>query len=157
MAEQGEAEQVLTYAELGERLGISVDGARTRAKRAGWPVVIGNNGKARVRVTVSELPEQPPSKAEQSPNVLDLVAELRRAHAERLVELRTELDQARGEAERWRATAEQARLEAERERAVNGLLRETVDRERELNREVQVELRALLAEGRQPWWRRLLG
>jgi hypothetical protein len=150
VAEQGEAELVLTYAKLGERLGITVDGARTRAKRAGWPTVIGNDGKARVRVRPSELPEQTASKAEQSPSTLDFVTELRRTHAERLAELRGELDQARNEAERWRAAAEHARLEAERERAVNGLLREAVDRERDLNRE-------LLAELRRPWWRRLLG
>jgi hypothetical protein len=150
VAEQGEAELVLTYAELGERLGITVDGARTRAKRAGWPTVIGNDGKARVRVRPSELPEQTASKAEQSPSTLDFVTELRRTHAERLAELRGELDQARNEAERWRAATEQARLEAERERAVNGLLREAVDRERDLTRE-------LLAEARKPWWRRLLG
>ena len=50
MAAQGTGELRLTYAELGDRLGISADGARTRAKRAGWPIEQGNDGKARVRV-----------------------------------------------------------------------------------------------------------
>jgi hypothetical protein len=158
VAEQGEAELVLTYAELGARLGVSVDGARTRAKRAGWPVIIGNDGKARVRIRPSELPEQMTeqmaSKAEQDPNVLGLVAEQRRIHAERVAELHAELDRARSEVERWRAAAEQARVEAERERALNGLLRDSLDHERVLNRELRDELKAMLAEAWRPFWRR---
>jgi len=154
---QGETELLLTYAELAARLGISADGARTRAKRAGWPVVIGNDGRAKVRVAVAELPEQTPVKAEHEPDMTDMISELRRSQAERLTELRGRAERAEQEAERWRAEAEQARSEtgqargeAERERAVNGLLREQLDRE--IARADRLE-----AELRRPWWRRWLG
>jgi hypothetical protein len=157
MAERGEAELLLTYAELAARLGISADGARTRAKRAGWPVVIGNDGRAKVRVAAAELPEQAPVKAEHEPDMTDLLTELRRSRAERLAELSGRAERAEQEAGRWRAAAEQARSEAgqarseaERERAVNGLLREQL--ERELARGERLE-----AELRRPWWRKLWG
>jgi len=45
----------LTYRELGGRLGLSADGARALARRRGWTVVRGDNGRAVVRVSESEL------------------------------------------------------------------------------------------------------
>ena len=75
MAEQETGELSLTYAELAARLGVSADGARTRAKRAGWPVLVGNDGRARVRVLVSDIPERP---AEQTAVTTDPIAELKR-------------------------------------------------------------------------------
>ena len=38
---------LLTYVELGERLGVAPDTARLRAKRRGWEVQHGNDGKAK--------------------------------------------------------------------------------------------------------------
>src|SRR3954447_7353740 len=86
MDEQGQGELVLTYAELATKLGVSPDGARTRAKRAGWPVTPGNDGRSRVRVRAAELPQLPRSHGEQIPeqngSVNALLAELRRAYGE---------------------------------------------------------------------------
>src|SRR5262245_13943320 len=108
MDEHEAGELLLTYADLAARLGVSADGARSRAKRAGWPVIAGNDGRARVRVLVSDLPERPP---EQATVATDPRGELRRAHAERLGELRGERDRAVEQAERWRSAAEQSRAE----------------------------------------------
>jgi hypothetical protein len=154
MAEQEMGELTLTYAELATRLGVSADGARTRAKRAGWPVVAGNDGRSRVRVLASNLPERPP---EQTASTTDHVGELRRAYAERVAELKGELEQARGQVERWRAVAEQTRAEVERERAVNELLREQLERELARVGHLEGELRSMLTEARRRWWRRWLG
>lgn len=54
----------LTYAELAERLGISVDGARMKVKRQRWPKTKGNDGAVRVMVEEEELAPN-----ERSPNV----------------------------------------------------------------------------------------
>ena len=45
----------LTYEELGERLGLSPQAARMRAKRRRWAVTKGNDDRARVSVDESEL------------------------------------------------------------------------------------------------------
>jgi hypothetical protein len=158
MAEQEPAELWLSYPELAERLGISADGARVRAKRAGGPVQTGNDGRAKVRVPVADLPEHGPNKPEQEPNS---VADIRRLFAERTAELKAELHEARQQAEQWRTATEQARVDAERERGMREaevagergkltLVREQL--EREIARADRLE-----AELRRPWWRRLLG
>ena len=136
---------LLTFAELGERLGVSPDGARMRAKREGWPVERGNDSRApaRVRVPVDALPEHPPerrsksdgSASESDERMTELaasVAELRAAF-DRTREIEVEL---RGELAdtRTRAAVAEAKLEAERSGS-----------------------QALIAELRRPWWRRLLG
>ncbi len=152
MADDHPSELLLTYPELAARLGVSPDGARTRAKRQGWPVMHGNDGRARVRVLASDLPEHPRSPPEQTGDETDLVAELRRSHAEHAAELRSLLDRASGEAERWRSEHGQARAEAERHRAEAGLLREQLAREI-----ARAEgLTAQLVEARKPALLRLL-
>jgi len=40
----------LSYAELAERLGVSKEAAKSRARRAGWPRVVDNTGIARFSV-----------------------------------------------------------------------------------------------------------
>lgn len=47
----------LSYSELAERLEMSPDAARIKARRRGWRVDIGNDGKATVMVQASELAE----------------------------------------------------------------------------------------------------
>lgn len=140
MAEQNRGDGPFTYAELGERLGLSADGARTRAKRQGWQVVRGNDGRARVMVPPTELPEQIPTKpnqpAEQQPVTLERLAVLtaRAQVAEQAVEL-------------WRSKAEQNGREAERERGAAEVLRDQLARaERQID-ERDAELREL----RRPW------
>jgi hypothetical protein len=143
---------LLTFAELGERLGVSPDGARMRAKREGWPVERGNDSRApaRVRVPVDALPEHPPerrSKSDGSASEFDermaelaaSMAELRAAFdrtREIEVELRGELADAR-----TRAAVAEAKLEAERSGS----------------QALVAELRQQIEDARRPWWRRLAG
>src|SRR5689334_2997340 len=140
----------LTYAELGERLGITPDGARLRAKRmerqGRWRVAPGNDGKSRVRLPAEDLPEHPPERTSDhpdgGPNVAELAAEIAelRAHVADLTEAnataRLEAAVARGERDAAVATAT-AKVEAA-ERVV-------------------AELRAMLADARKPFWRRWVG
>jgi hypothetical protein len=177
------SELLLTYAELGERLGISPDGARTRAKRAGWRIIPGNDGRARVRVPLVELPERPPEhdrratgrKPEQNSVMFGFMTELlaRADRAERSAE------QARSEAEQTRAALAQrdvalarveelakatqamaqkeieaARREAEAKIAVHE--EQLFDLRRTLEHE-RARAERLEAELRRPWWKRLFG
>ena len=152
MANDRAGELLLTYPELAARLGVGPDGARTRAKRQGWPVVHGNDGRARVRVLASDLPEHPRAQPEQDRTEPELLAELRRAHAERLAELAGALERSSEEAERWRSAHGQARAEAERDRASVELLREQLTREIARGEKLAAEL----AESRKPALVRLL-
>lgn len=155
MADDPPSELLLTYIELGERLGISADGARFKARRAGWHVTQGNDGKARVRVRANELPDQPPDHPQRSGDRRaidpDLLADLRRVHADRSAELIARAEKAEHEAELWRSKTEQARSEAERHRAVAELLRDQIGREIERGDALAGELREL----RRPWWQKL--
>jgi hypothetical protein len=47
--------RLLTYAELGEALGITADSAKRLARRRGWTKQPGNDGRARVSVPVERL------------------------------------------------------------------------------------------------------
>src|SRR5215207_5014529 len=47
--------RLLTYAELGEALGITVDSAKRLARRRGWKKQPGNDGRARVAVPAERL------------------------------------------------------------------------------------------------------
>lgn len=156
MADDPPIELLLTYAELGDRLGIGADGARFKARRAGWPVTQGNDGRARVRVRANELPDQPPEQPQRSGDRRtidpDLLADLRRAHADRLADQIARAEAAEHEAELWRSKAEQARSEAERHRAVAELLCDQVRREIERSEALAGELREL----RRPWLLRAL-
>src|SRR5689334_7017265 len=140
----------LTYAELGERLGITPDGARLRAKRmerqGRWRIGPGNDGRSRVRLPADDLPEYAPERIpdhpEGRPNAAELVNEI--------VELRAYV------ADLTEANAA-ARLEAavargERDAAVAAATAKVDAAER-----VIAELRAMLAEARRPFWRRWWG
>jgi predicted RNase H-like nuclease (RuvC/YqgF family) len=156
MDEQEQGELVLTYAELATKLGVSPDGARTRAKRAGWPVIPGNDGRSRVRVRVAELPQLPRSQAEQIPeqtgSMNALLAELRRAYGEHSAELIARAEKAEQQTEQWRSQAEQDRAAAEHERAVAELLRDQLAREQRRAEDLAAELRDV----RRPWLVRVL-
>jgi hypothetical protein len=146
MVEPSVDETLLTYVELGERLGCAPDTARLRAKRRGWRVEHGNDGKARVRVPPGMLPDVPPERPRRDADDLPTVGELL-----------AELGEARDDAAAARREAEVAnvRLE-ERERAHEAetrLLRDELARERERIGRLETELLEL----RRPWWRRLRG
>jgi hypothetical protein len=128
MVEPSDDVLLLTYVELGERLSVTPDTARMRAKRRGWRVEHGNDGRARVRVPSVDVPghppEQGPERSRRHPdglNVQDLLAELR--------EMQADAADARQE-----AAVALARLEGVRE--------------------LVSELRKLLDDARRPWWRR---
>src|SRR3954452_12084893 len=80
MVEPPGDETLLTYAKLAERLGCAPDTARLRAKRRGWRVEHGNDGKARVRGPSGMSPDVPPERPRgdpaDQPTVGELLAEL---------------------------------------------------------------------------------
>jgi hypothetical protein len=147
----------LTYAELAERLGVSVDGARMKAKRAGWPKVKGNDGTMRVTVDDGEL-----AAPERSPNVRPAFAEqpneqaaeqvrTLEAHITTLKEQVALVQDQLGKAETL-ANTERTRAEQERERVADltaQLLKLTAD--------MMALQQAHQAERQRPWWRRLTG
>jgi hypothetical protein len=143
---------LLTFAELGERLGVSPDGARMRAKREGWPVERGNDSRApaRVRVPVDALPEHPPERRSKSDGNASEFDERMAELAASMAELRAAFDRTReievelrGELAdtRTRAAVAEARLEAERSGS----------------QALIAELRQQIEDARRPWWRRLAG
>ncbi len=157
----------LTYAELAERLGISVDGARMKAKRAGWPKVKGNDGTMRVTVDVGEL-----AAPERSPNVRLAFAEQPNEQAVEqirtleamIVLLKEQVASAQeqiGKAEML-ANTERTRAEQEREKVADltaQLCRATADA-MALHADmmsIQRAYQADLAERQRPWWKRLAG
>ena len=132
----------ITYVELAERLGVSVDGARMRVKRAGWKKTRGNDGAVRVSVEESEL-----IPSERSPNVKgtfpDHASEQVRAlegHIATLTQQVEHLQQQLGKAEAM-AASERARVED----LTTSLLKLTG------------EMMALHQAQARPWWRRLAG
>lgn len=158
MADDFPSELLLTYAELGDRFGIGADGARFKARRAGWPIIQGNDGKARVRVRENELPDQPPDQSRRAGERRaidpDLLADLRRAHTDRSADLIARAEAAEQEAKLWRSKAEQNNLTAERERGVAEKERASVEllRDQLVKAERRAEkLAAELSELRRPW------
>ena len=132
----------ITYVELAERLGVSVDGARMRVKRAGWKKTKGNDGAVRVTVEESEL-----IPSERSPNVKgtfpDHTTEHVRALEVHIVSLREQVEHLQQQLGRAEATAAR-----ERERVADltaQLLKLTGD------------MMALHQAQARPWWRRLAG
>jgi hypothetical protein len=167
--------ELLTYAELGERLGISTEGARTRAKRMRWPRYVGNDGLARVRVprfdpgqVLVQGRDEPgqarvndrPAGHERLTRVNELEARVE-ALQQRLAQAETEVERWRTEADRERATAIRAVADREAARAV--AIAEVEAAKRVAEAEIaaaKAEAQAkdlIIAELRRPWWRKLLG
>jgi ABC-type ATPase involved in cell division len=104
--------ETLTYLELGDRLSISPEAARKKAKTAKWPIRLGNDGKARVSVDFTEIhparrpavlrPEEPTTN-----RVHELQAEVEKLraalHAEgvRTAVLAAQLEAVSAERDRW--------------------------------------------------------
>lgn len=139
---------IMTYHEIADAKGITVDSARRMARKKRWAKVAGNDGLARVHVPDDEAcPDARPKanpKASPSdrPGIAELVAVLddlrRELGAERD---RVGLVEAERDVERSRADAATARLAEIRERADE--LREDRDRWH--------------AAAMRPWWKRLAG
>jgi hypothetical protein len=128
--------QWLPLSETAKRLGKSSDAVRAMIRRGRLSTRKGNDGRLLVGVatdsdeqaTDSDRPRNEPATDELLQEVMDLRVALARAEAER-------------DAERRVAVADVATARAEAA-AKDALI---------------VELKALLAEARKPWWRRLIG
>jgi hypothetical protein len=130
----------LTYAELGERIGKSAEGARMLARRRHWQIVEGNDKKKRVLVDEAHLVVRTTGRPGGQPpeqNGLD------QEHKEQLQALREAVEQRTTELLVMTKRAGEAEGEA---KALRDALADLADR---LNRAE--------AELRRPWWRRALG
>ena len=177
------AEEWLSYAELGERLGVSPEAARQKAIRARWQRRMTNDGKRQILVDVADvMVASPPRKPREAPDdrptpeahpsdaqtiaALDAhIATLKNmvARAESIADL----ERQRADEERLRADAERGRADAERTRA-NGLAarieellgdRAKADKLQgevtSLERQVRDLRIAVEAAARRPWWKQL--
>ncbi len=122
--------KLLTYAELGEALGITADSAKRLARRRGWMKQPGNDGRARVSVPVERLvprddpaddPEDvreddPRDAPEDSPGVVVVLER----HVERL---ERDLDGTKGELDAAKRALEVALRERDEERTQGAILR----------------------------------
>lgn len=141
MPERPDERLLLTYAELGVRLGISPDGARMRAKREHRRHERNDpSGPVRVRVPAVALPEHPPERSDgRSAEGGVSHAPVRANIAERLAELAAEVAEIRTNT--TRAGDAEAGLWAELGQA----------------REEAAGLRVALAAAPRPGWRRSRG
>jgi hypothetical protein len=175
------AEEWLTYADLGERLGISSEAARQKAIRYRWRRRTNNRGKTEVLVDLEEVREHmerfPPRKPkedldphqtpdEQASDTRMLAA--LDAHIESLkamvakAETLAERERERADGERERADVERARADRLQSR-VDELLSEQsrlTNHQQEAMRGLEeqiTELRVLVSAPRRSLWRRLVG
>ena len=65
----------MTYRQLADRLGVSKEAAKSRARRAGWPRVVDNTGVARFNVPASLL-EEVHDESEQALSEVSSISEL---------------------------------------------------------------------------------
>ena len=99
----------LTYAQIGERLKVSSEGARAIVKRNRLPRSHASDGKALVVIDLDELRHKPlPARSPRGQPVTDVVATLRA----RIEQLEAELA-----TEQQRSAGHRADFERERERA----------------------------------------
>jgi hypothetical protein len=138
----------LSYQAVADRLGITPEAARSRAKRLGWRRQTGNDGRALVLVA---LEPRPPGDAPVTPRsppgrkaVDQAIVTAVESHIKTL--------QGDNEALRAQLAASEARaaadLAAERTRA---------DKAITAFASLADKLDALAAERARPWWRRLVG
>jgi hypothetical protein len=122
----------LPLAEASQRLGITVDALRKRARRGLVEARRGNDGRIVVLVSDRTAAGQ---ELDNPDEVLALQVDV----------------------ERWRAIAEERGMELARAQAHVEAARAVAAAEIEAKAQVIAELRTMLAEARKPWWRRLLG
>ena len=166
----------LTYEELAERTQRSPEGARMLARRRHWRIEHGNDGKARVIVEEADLVVQPSGRTGERPDGRGQNDQAERPPSQPDEDgVATQLAEALASAEHWRSAAEQARADtiranADRE-AAGAVAKSNVEAAARIAEakivaarmevtakdELIVELKAMLAEARRPWWRRLVG
>ena len=113
--------EMLTYAQLGERLTISPEAARALVKRHRWPRSRSNDGKTLVQVDLTEISHSPIARAPQVPAGQQQIAALK----QKIESLQAELIEAKTIASGHRADFER---ECERtNKLLAELLRATSD------------------------------
>ena len=140
--------EMLTYADLGERLKISPEAARALVKRHRWPRSRSNDGKTLVQVDLTEISHSPISRPPQVPAGQQQISALK----QKIESLQAELLEAKAIASGHRADFER---ECER---TNKLLAELL---KTASESIGARERAALLEGKlsmltQPWRRRLV-
>jgi len=137
----------LTYAEAGERLSISAEAARQRAKRGRWHKTLGNDGKPRIR-----LPDGWSTTVR--PPVDRSTTTVRPADERLLSALEAHVETLKGELtlERERNAKTVAELEGEQERAAKAI----ADYQR-LAEAFEKQGDAISTMLARPWWQRLAG
>jgi hypothetical protein len=139
--------EMLTYADLGERLKISPEAARALVKRHRWPRSRSNDGKTLVQVDLTEISHSPivrPPQAQSGHQVVTALKEKIEALQAELLEMKAIASGYRGDFER----------ECER---TNKLLAELL---KATSESADAREKAALLEGKlsmlmQPWRRRL--
>ena len=105
----------LTYAQAGERFGLSAEAVRLRARRLGWRTQPGNDGRTLVLVPddadVQPRPRPPEQPAEQPPGLDAVHGALQREYE------RADRAERTADLERQRADQAEKRAELERDRA----------------------------------------
>jgi hypothetical protein len=140
--------EMLTYAELGERLKISPEAARALVKRHRWPRTRANDSKTLVQVDLTEINHSPISRQPQGQAGHQVVTALK----QKIETLQAELIEAKAVASGHRADFER---ECER---TNKLLAELL---KSTSESIGAREKAALLEGKlsmltQPWRRRLV-
>ena len=134
----------LTYAELGERLGISPEAARKKAKAARLPSTLGNDGRRRVSVDFCELRHtRRPAGHRPEPLGPEARPDLRAG----------ELGEFREEAAR---TYVQAAIEASLQERIRGLEALAAEMRQSIE-DLRVDRDAWRAQAQRSWWRRIAG
>ncbi|MGY8663770.1 hypothetical protein Q3C01_15555 [Bradyrhizobium sp. UFLA05-109] len=139
--------EMLTYAELGERLKISPEAARSLVKRHRFPRSRSNDGKTLVHVDLTEISHSPITRAPQTPAGHQVVTALK----EHIATLQADLLE-------MKAIAGSHRSDFEREcDRTNKLLAELLKANVETvaAREKAAHLEGRLSTAKQPWRRRL--
>jgi DNA primase len=171
--------QWMTYAEVAERLGVSLEAVRQRAIRNKWARMVGNDKRARIRLPDEPYPTQTPAVRASDQALIDALREHNatlKADVERLeAQLRIEADrlaaaEARSEklvadfaARDARAAADLAAERAKTEKAIAAAEAWTAREAEKTEKAIAAfsalaeRLDALAAERARPWWRRLVG
>ncbi|WGD55651.1 hypothetical protein QA641_18275 [Bradyrhizobium sp. CB1650] len=139
--------EMLTYAELGDKLKISPEAARALVKRHRLPRSRSNDGKTLVQVDLTEISHSPNTRASQSPGGHQVVTALK----DHIATLQADLVEMKAIAGGHRADFER---ECDR---TNKLLAELLKANIETTaaRENAARLEGTLSTVRPPWWRRL--
>ena len=139
--------EMLTYAELGERLKISAEAARALVKRHRLQRSRSNDGKTLVQVDLTDISHSPVTRAPQPPAGHQTVTALK----DHIATLQADLREMKAIAGGHRADFER---ECDR---TNKLLAELLQASTEttMAREKAANLEGVLSTVRSPWWRRL--